>query len=63
MIRALSMFAAVALSFAGFSATAWSFSHGALDQAIAFAWPTLAFLIALCVAAPWRLGRAARPEN
>ncbi|MCW5724688.1 MAG: hypothetical protein KIS81_06995 [Maricaulaceae bacterium] len=60
MIRSLIAGVCAALVFTGLTASAWSFTHGAVAQGIAFFWPTLAFLLALGVIAPaFKAGKGA----
>ncbi|MBR9827013.1 MAG: hypothetical protein GYB36_14630 [Alphaproteobacteria bacterium] len=54
VFRILMMLAAAAMTAAGITAAAFSLTHGQTDQAIAFAWPALASIIALGLMMPTR---------
>lgn len=55
MIVRLAMLAAASLTtLGGVSASAYSFTQGATEQAIAFGWPALAVALALALLAPPR---------
>jgi hypothetical protein len=59
MIVRLAMLATASLTaVGGLTASAYSITQGATDQAIAFGWPTLAIALAIVMLAPSRRGRA-----
>lgn len=58
VIRLVMLIAAVLTTAAGFSASAYSLTQGQTDQAIAFAWPSLAISIAIALVIPKRRQRA-----
>lgn len=49
MFRIVFSLAGFALMALGFGASAYAFSQGAIDQAIAFTWPTAGFAVALAL--------------
>jgi len=57
------MLAAAALATTGFTASALALSQGQTDQAIAFAWPSVAVAILLALSFPGKTIFARQPDQ
>ncbi len=62
LFRVLMLLAAAGLTAAGITASAYSLSHGQTDQAIAFAWPAIAAIIAFGLIMPSQRAAHSGPD-